>query len=105
MNPVTDEKLNEVIQRIVRAVQPEKIILFGSRARGTTDPDADLDLVVVHTGPESKREIQLEIHRALNRSGLSLDVFIMTPEELETHKRIANTLAREVSETGVVCYG
>jgi len=39
--------LDEVVQRIVAVADPEKIILFGSAARGELGPDSDLDLLVV----------------------------------------------------------
>ena len=42
--------LDEVVQRIVAVADPEKIILFGSAARGELGPDSDLDLLVVKSG-------------------------------------------------------
>jgi len=99
-----DPVVDQVIQRIAKAVRPERIILFGSRARGESRNDSDIDLVIVYQGPRSKREIQLEIHRLFPHPDFSLDVFALTVEELEKGKKITNTLAHEVSERGVVCY-
>ena len=100
-----DPLVEKVVHTITEAIRPEKIILFGSRAVGETKDDSDIDLVVVCRGPKSKREIQLEIHNLFEHPDFSLDVFVLTPEELEREKGLANTLAREVSERGVVCYG
>jgi predicted nucleotidyltransferase len=44
---LTAEILQEIVRRIVAAVQPEKIILFGSAARQEMGPDSDLDLLVI----------------------------------------------------------
>jgi len=100
-----DPLVDKVVQKIATAVRPEQIILFGSRAYGVADAGSDIDLVVVYSGPKSKRDLKLEIHRLFPRPDFSMDVFVLSPEELGTQKRIANTLAREVSERGVLCYG
>jgi predicted nucleotidyltransferase len=46
---LTEEMLQEIVRRIVEAVRPEKIILFGSAAREEMGPDSDLDLLVIKT--------------------------------------------------------
>ena len=46
-----------VVERIAEAVHPEKIILFGSRGRGDDSDQSDIDLLIVHAGPESKRDL------------------------------------------------
>jgi len=94
-----------VTRKIAEAIRPDKIILFGSRAKGTATEESDIDLVVVYSGPKTKREVQLEIQRLFLDREFSMDVFVVTPQYLEQFKRIATTLAREVAETGVVCYG
>ncbi|MBF0551330.1 MAG: nucleotidyltransferase domain-containing protein [Deltaproteobacteria bacterium] len=98
-----DQLVGSVVQRIAEAIKPEQIILFGSRAKGMAGLESDIDLVVVYSGPKSKREIELDIYRLFRHPTFSLDVFIMTPQELDNTKRIANSLAREAVENGVVC--
>jgi predicted nucleotidyltransferase len=44
---LSEETLQEIVRRIVAAVRPEKIILFGSAAREEMGPDSDLDLLVI----------------------------------------------------------
>lgn len=106
MNTVAlDPLVNDIVQRIAEAVKPEQIILFGSRVHGSAGASTDIDLLVVYSGPKSKRELKIEIHKLFTHPAFSMDVFVLTPEELETQRRIANTLAREVTERGVVCYG
>lgn len=97
--------VNEIVQRIADHIRPEKIILFGSRAQGKASSESDIDLLIVYAGPKSKREVKLEVHGLFEHPRFSMDLFVLTPEELETQKAIANTLAREVTERGVVFYG
>ena len=101
----TDPLVERVVRRIARSVKPERVILFGSRASGQPREDSDIDLVVVYSGSKTKREVQVGIHKLFANPDFSMDVFVLTPEELESQKTIPNTLAREVSEHGVVCYG
>ena len=51
MAPVTDALLDQMVQAIVAEVDPEQVILFGSRARGDAREDSDVDLVVVEAEP------------------------------------------------------
>jgi predicted nucleotidyltransferase len=101
--------VEEIVQRIADHLRPEKIILFGSRAQGKAQgkasPESDIDLLIVYAGPKSKREVKLEVHSLFKHPDFSMDVFVLTPQELEMQKAIANTLAREVTESGVVFYG
>jgi uncharacterized protein len=101
----TDPLVERVVRRIARSVKPERVILFGSRAGGDAREDSDIDLVVVYSGSKTKREVQVGIHKLFPNPDFSMDVFVLTPEELESQKQVPNTLAREVSERGVVCYG
>ena len=47
---VDQRKLSEIIRRIVKVAAPEKIILFGSAARGEIGPNSDVDLLVIKRG-------------------------------------------------------
>ena len=102
---IPDPLIDMVVGRIAEAIHPAKIILFGSRATGQARPDSDVDLLIVYSGARSKRELKLDIQRLFPSRDFSMDLFVLTPLELETYRHVANTLAREVSENGVVCYG
>jgi len=102
---IADPLVNRVVSRIAAEIRPRKIILFGSRATGTARPDSDLDLLIVYSGERSKRDLKVDIQRLFPSRDFSMDLFVLTPEELETFRHVANTLAREASEKGVVCYG
>lgn len=101
----SDPVVERVVKIIVEAIHPQKIILFGSRAKGTARPDSDLDLVVIYSGEKSKRQVKLDIHRLLEPASVPMDLFVLSPEEMQRQQHVANTLAREVAERGVTVYG
>ena len=49
------EILEDIINRIVETVRPEKIILFGSAARGEMGPNSDVDLLIIRKGGHSRK--------------------------------------------------
>jgi predicted nucleotidyltransferase len=100
-----DALVERVTKTIAEAIHPDKIILFGSRANGTATEESDIDLVVVYSGAKTKREVRLSVHRLFDHPDFALDLFVFSPEEMERQRIFANTIAREVSERGVVCYG
>ena len=59
---VNPEVLDEIVRRIVAAVAPERIILFGSAARGSMGPDSDLDLLVIKSGDYHRGRLTEEIY-------------------------------------------
>ncbi len=100
-----DEQLKEIIDKIVAYIDPVKIFLFGSRARGDSRNDSDYDIVVIYDGEMSKREVKLGIYDLFGLPDFSMDLFVLTSEELKRFHRIANTLEREITENGMVVYG
>jgi uncharacterized protein len=96
--------LSEVVERIVRKFQPEKIILFGSWARGEAREDSDLDLLVVLSKVEHKRKAAIEVLRALNGLPISKDVIVTTPQEIEERGKIIGDILRPALEEGKVVY-
>jgi len=99
-----DPQLNEIIRKIADYINPVKIFLFGSRARGDSRPDSDYDLVIINDGEKSKREVKLGIFDLFELPDFSMDVFVLTSDELKRFKHIANTLAREITENGRVVF-
>ncbi|OPY43131.1 MAG: Nucleotidyltransferase domain protein [Methanoregulaceae archaeon PtaU1.Bin222] len=77
--------LPEIIRRIVEVAAPEKIILFGSGARGTMGPDSDLDLVVVKRGEFRSRKVAGDIYLKLRGIPQAVDVIVLTPEQVDNY--------------------
>jgi len=98
------EKINELVSRIVKGFRPEKIILFGSHARGTAGQDSDADILVVMPVKGSKRKKATEIDVALLGIDLPVDLIVVTPEELERNKNQMGTIIYPALKEGKVLY-
>jgi predicted nucleotidyltransferase len=104
VSKVTSSKIKEMVNRIVEQFEPEKIILFGSYARGTAGPDSDADLLVVMPVEGSKRKRATEIDLALFGIDMPADVVVVTPEELERQKDVIGTFVHPAVCEGQVVY-
>jgi predicted nucleotidyltransferase len=99
-----DATLREIVERIVKGFAPRKIILFGSRARGTAAADSDVDLLVVTDRPGSCRKQAIAIDLALADIRVAKDVLVVGMEELERDRDIVGTIAYPAWREGVVLY-
>ena len=98
------ELVNEMVRRIVEGFHPDRIILFGSRARGDAETDSDADLLVVMPLGGSRRRAATAIDMALWGVDMPADVIVISPEELEeAQKTKAGVLGPALSE-GKVLY-
>ncbi len=102
-----DSLIRDIVKAIVDASAPERIILFGSAARGDVGPDSDVDLIVVekessfHQG--SRWAESSRIRKALWAFPVPIDVLVFTPEEVDKWKDATNhVLARSVREVRIV---
>lgn len=81
-----ESTLDEIVKRVVEVADPERVILFGSRAREEERFDSDYDLLVIKSGVKHRRALAQEIYRNLAGVGASVDVLVETPEHLESCK-------------------
>lgn len=93
-----------MVQRLVQNFHPEKIILFGSHARGTAGPDSDVDLLVVMNTKGPKRKYQIEMYRLLAGMGYAKDLMIATPKEIERYQDIPGSIIRPALQEGIIVY-
>jgi predicted nucleotidyltransferase len=97
--------LAEMVCRLVAELQPERIYLFGSRARGETAPDSDYDLLVVVPASDlAPHRRDLLAFRALCGVGAAKDVVVYTREEFEARSRAASSLVAGVLREGRLVY-
>jgi uncharacterized protein len=102
---MVDKKLiSQAVVRIVEKIKPDRIILFGSQARGSADDRSDVDLLVISRFTGKRREILADLYLTLRNSGFAQDIILMTPEEYESERRIPGTVARPASKEGKVLY-
>ncbi|MBM4441775.1 MAG: restriction endonuclease subunit S [Candidatus Rokubacteria bacterium] len=95
------------VERMVHAVAPERIILFGSAARGEMTADSDLDFLVVKAGmdrDEAYRRIRDEIYRDRRGVGRAVDVIVVTPDEVERYRDVVGHVIQPALAEGRVVY-
>lgn len=96
--------LNRMVKRIVSRFAPERIILFGSHAKGTAGKDSDVDLLVVMPVRGSKRRKAVEIGVALHDFAVPKDIVVSTPEAFAWRKDVVGTIEYPAAREGVVLY-
>ncbi len=100
---ISEETLQEIVRRIVETVAPEKIILFGSAARGEMGPDSDLDLLIVKSNVHRRATAQ-RIEQSLFGINVPTDIIVATPEDIELHKDTIGLIYRPALKEGKVIY-
>ena len=96
--------VRQAVDRIAARFHPDKIILFGSRARGQWGPDSDTDLLIVMSVEGSKRQQAVQIDLALQGIPIPIDLIVVTPEEVEKYRDSIGTIIREAVREGKVLY-
>jgi len=97
--------LDEMIARLVAALGPERIYLFGSRARGDASVDSDWDLLVVVGASALPRYARERIaFRALCGVGAAKDVVVLTRDEFDRQRLAVSTVPRKAEEEGRLVY-
>ena len=97
--------IEQIVHRLVAALAPERIYLFGSQARGDAGPDSDYDvLVIVPTSklPRYRRD-QAAFH-ALLGIGVAKDVLVLTHDEFERQRTVVCSLPATVEREGMLLY-
>lgn len=105
---VTEELLQEMTEKIVREVNPHKVVLFGSHARGTARPDSDLDFLVVEEGPfnaqRSRRAEMTRLWKLLGDYFIAKDFLVYSPEEVAKWENVQTHVIHHAMKEGRVLY-
>ena len=91
------------IEQLIARYKPEKVILFGSRAKGTGDPGSDFDFLVIKT-TSTRRILRREEALAGVDRQVPLDLIILTPEEVALLQQTGSTFLQEILESGEIVY-
>ena len=102
---VKEPGLDEIVERLRRAYEPERIYLFGSRARGDDGPDSDFDLLVVvpDDAPRERRGSRLA-YQALRGTGVAADILVWTRAYFESRRHLKASLSSTVASEGRLLY-
>lgn len=101
---ISDEVLQKIKERLVSTFHPKRIIIFGSQSRGTADDRSDVDILVICNFEGKRRQLMLEMDRALVNLEYAFDILISTPEEFQRDRFIPGTISRYADKEGKVLY-
>lgn len=102
--PVTQAKIRQAVQRIVSAVQPERVILFGSFAYGQPGPDSDVDLLVIMESASSAHARSTRVSESLYPRPFPVDIIVRTPAEVAERLALGDCFFGEIMAKGQVLY-
>lgn len=100
-----DKEITRITRQIIEKYNPERIILFGSAARGEFGPDSDADFLVLKKdtplyGADRVRELSRLIDRLI-----PLDLIVYRPEEFEERLRLGDPFLKSIVKEGKILYG
>ncbi len=101
---VTEEKLRQAVERIVELAAPQRVILFGSRARGGGRADRDADLLVIEREVTDQAAEMTRLRRALSPLRMPVDVLVVSAEKFTYWADTPGNVFFEASREGRVLY-
>ncbi len=100
---IDQSTLDEITRRVVEVARPEKIILFGSAARGEMNRHSDVDLLIIKDGADAL-ELMGEIYMNLDGVGATVDAVVVTPDDVERYNNSDPVIIRPAPREGKVVY-
>lgn len=94
--------LDDIIRRVVKVAQPEKIVLFGSAARRAMTPNSDVDLLVIKDGRDP--ELSARIYEGLQGVRIAVDVIVVSPSDVDRYRDSHALVIKPALEHGRVVY-
>ena len=101
---VTEASLSQMVQRLVAAANPRKIILFGSYARGEADEGSDLDVMVIEEQVADMGREMVRLRQIIGNMETGVDVLVYSEQEVARRGQVAGTLIHEALREGRVLY-
>ena len=96
--------IEELVRRIVEAVHPERVFLFGSRALGDARPESDIDLLVIAHSTQPRYRRSSVLYEALSDIITPMDILVYTPEEVEEWSQVPQAFITTAVREGKVLY-
>ncbi len=101
---ISTTTIQEAVQLLAEQTVVQRVILFGSYARGTAREDSDLDFLVIESGLKSRRAEMVRLRASLRSLGIPVDVMVADAEQYEAWKDQPGTALFEAARYGHVVY-
>ena len=101
---ISDKHSGGVTEQIVQIAHPLRLILFGSRARGTAGDNSDVDILVVVPEGTHRRRMAQTIYERIWGVSVPLDIVVATPSDLEKYKDTVGLIYKSALRDGVELY-
>jgi len=99
-----DQEVQNIVKQLLRRYRPQRVILFGSLARGEIQPGTDIDLFIIKSGVPRLGVDRIRELDALVKYRLATDFVVYTPEEVEQRLRLGDPFVKRILEEGRVLY-
>jgi|SRR5690349_6144944 len=101
----SDPVLEQMVARLVREFTPQRIYLYGSRARGEQGPDSDYDLLVlVDKASEPGYRLAQRAHRCIRDLGVAADVLVWSMDAFDRRAHLKASLPGTILREGVLVH-
>lgn len=97
------EKINQITKNL-KKYKPEKIILFGSYARGKSKRNSDIDLLIIKRTKRNPYKRIPEVRKYLYDIDKAFDILVLTPKEVQKRLELGDFFIEEIIKRGKVLY-
>lgn len=102
-HPVHIQEIKDKVDVIAKKYRPEKIMLFGSYAKGRPSSGSDVDLLVIMQTNQPTLELASEISQTLKHT-FPMDILVRTPQDIARRLEQGDFFIRDILENGIVLY-
>jgi predicted nucleotidyltransferase len=100
---ISPEEIHAIARQIARKFNPQKIILFGSYARGNHHSFSDVDLLVVLEKTQDSIDPEIDVALSVSHR-FPMDILVRSPQEISKRLQMGDPFFYEILERGVVLY-
>jgi predicted nucleotidyltransferase len=100
---ISIDEINDKVRTIANKYRPDKIMLFGSYAKGKPGPDSDVDLLVILDTKQSTWDLAVEISLTIKHT-FPMDIIVRTPQEIARRIQLGDFFIKNIMENGKILY-
>lgn len=97
-------EIDSIKEQLIEKYKPERIILFGSAARGETTPDSDLDFLIIKNTSKKPHDRMVDVYSLVDKD-MAADFLVYTPQEFTERQKMGDPFINIVLSEGKVLYG